>query len=72
MEGGWVQKRLYDTVWSDEKEVEEGTEKHRLYHCPCWKGGQKPDPRKSGELGAEEQEHHRRIGSGKEESRRTP
>ena len=35
-------KRLYDIGLSDEKTCrgcnrEEGTEKHRLYHCPCWK-----------------------------------
>ena len=37
-EGGWVQQRLVDIGWSDESECqachkEEGTEKHRLYHC---------------------------------------
>ena len=41
VEGTWVQKRLYDIGWSDEKKcpgcnIEEGTEKHRLCHCPCW------------------------------------
>ena len=40
--GGWFQKRMYDIGWSGEKKCrgcnkEEGTEKHRLYHCPCWK-----------------------------------
>ena len=39
--GGWVQKRFYDIGWSDDKTCQgcnkEGTEKHRLYHCPCWK-----------------------------------
>ena len=39
LEGGWVQKRLFDIGWSDDSECqachkEEGTEKHRLYHCP--------------------------------------
>ena len=34
MEAGWVQKRLYDIGWTDEKKCggcisEEGTEKHR-------------------------------------------
>ena len=34
-----MQKRLCDIGWSDEKKCrccnkEEGTEKHRLYHCP--------------------------------------
>ena len=42
VEGDWMLKRLYDIGWSDEKTCrgcnrEEGTEKHRLYHCPCWK-----------------------------------
>ena len=35
VEGGWVQKRMYDVGWSDEKKCrrcgeDEGTEKHRL------------------------------------------
>ena len=42
VEGDWMLKRLYDIAWSDEKTCrrcnrEEGTEKHRLYHCPCWR-----------------------------------
>ena len=37
-----MQKRLYDISWSDEKKCrgcnkQGGTEKHILYHCPCWK-----------------------------------
>ena len=41
LEGGWVQKRLFDIVCSVESECqashkEEGTEIHRLYHCPEW------------------------------------
>ena len=37
LEGGWVQKKLSDTGWSDESEWRachkaEGTEKHRLHH----------------------------------------
>ena len=41
LEGGWTQKRLFDISWSDVSQcpacrVEEGTEKHRLYHCPGW------------------------------------
>ena len=37
-----MQKMLYDIGFSDEKKCqgcnkEEGTEKHRLYYCPCWK-----------------------------------
>ena len=39
---GWVPKRLHDIEWSDDKMrrgcgMEEGTEKHRLHHCPEWK-----------------------------------
>ena len=42
VEGSWVQRRLYDIGWSDEKKCqgcdkEESTEMHRVYHCPCWK-----------------------------------
>ena len=41
LEGGCVQKKLFDTGWSDESECqachqEDGTAKHRLYHCPEW------------------------------------
>ena len=44
LEGGWVQKQLFDIGWSDESECqacrkEEGTEKHRLHHCPGWNEG---------------------------------
>ena len=38
---GWTQKRLFYIGWSDISkcqacQMEEGTEKHRLYHCPEW------------------------------------
>ena len=41
LEGGWTHKRLLDSGWSDVNQcqacqLEEGTEKHRLYHCPEW------------------------------------
>ena len=41
LEGGWVQKRLFDIGWSNESKChachkEEGSEKHRLFHCPGW------------------------------------
>ena len=41
LEGGWTQQRLFDIGWSDVSQcqacqLEEGTEKHRLYHCPEW------------------------------------
>ena len=47
LEGGWVQKKLFDIGWSDESECQachtaEGTEKHRLYHCPESLRSQKP------------------------------
>ena len=41
LEEGWTQKLLFDIGWSDIRQcqacqMEEGTEKHRLYHCPEW------------------------------------
>ena len=41
LEGGWTQKRLLDIGWSDVSQcqachMEEGTEKHWLYHCSEW------------------------------------
>ena len=41
LEGGWFRKRLFDIGWSNESKCqachkEEGTEKHRHYHCPDW------------------------------------
>ena len=41
LEGGWAQKRLFDIGLSDVSQCqachkEEGTEKHRLYHCSKW------------------------------------
>ena len=42
VEGGWVQQFVYDIGFVERMEVkgcsqEEGTEKHRLYHCPSWR-----------------------------------
>ena len=39
--GGWTQKGMFDIGWSDVSQcqacqIEEGTEMHRLYHCPEW------------------------------------
>ena len=39
--GGWTQKRVFDIGWSNFSQcqacqMEEGTEEHRLYHCPEW------------------------------------
>ena len=53
VEGGLVQKRLYDTGWSDDKKCRGcskvgGTEKHRLYHCPCWKEDRNQIPEELG------------------------
>ena len=66
MREGW-----YDVGWADEKKCrgcnkEEFTEKHRLYHCPCWKEVRNQIPEKVWDMGAEGQ-----AGGGKEESRRT-
>ena len=41
LEGGWVQKRLFDIGWSDESKCqachkEEGAETHRIYHFQEW------------------------------------
>ena len=41
LEGDETQKRLFDIGWSDVSQsqacrIEEGTEKHRLHHCPEW------------------------------------
>ena len=41
LEGRWTQKRLFDIGWSDAShcqacQMEEGTEQHRVYHCPEW------------------------------------
>ena len=41
LEGGWRQKRLFDIGWSDVSQgqacqKEDGTQKHRLYHCLEW------------------------------------
>ena len=41
LEGGWTQKRLFDIGCSDVSQcqacrTEEGTETHRLCHCPEW------------------------------------
>ena len=49
VEGGWVQKKLCDTGWSDVKKCggckKEETEKHGLCHCPSWRevGNQIPE-----------------------------
>ena len=54
LEGGCTPKRLFDIVgWSDVSQcqacqMEEGTEKHRLYHCPEWYEVRREIPEVSG------------------------
>ena len=56
VEGGWVQKRVYDIGWSEdmrrESGKEEGTEKHRLFFSRV-EGGQTPDAGCGEEMGAQ-------------------
>ena len=49
LEGGWVQKRLFDIgLWDVSQcqpcQMEEGTEKHRFYHCPEWHAARRDIP----------------------------
>ena len=49
LEGGWVQKKLFDVGWSNESKCqachkEEGTEKQRLYQCPGWNEVRRQSP----------------------------
>ena len=49
LEGGWVQKKLFDIGRSDESECQachkaEGTEKHRFYHCAEWNKNRRTIP----------------------------
>ena len=70
LECGWTQRRLFDVGWTDISQCqacqeEEGTEKHRLYHCP---EGTQSDGRSQrfSESCSKKQEPQRRGGSGKE------
>ena len=41
LECGWARRRSFDVDWSEISQrqacqKEEGTEQHRLYHCPEW------------------------------------
>ena len=70
LEGGWTQKRLFDFGWSDISQcqacqMEEGTEKHRLYRCPQWYEVRREIPKPS-ESWSKKQEPQRSFGSGKE------
>ena len=61
-----MQKRLCDIGWSDDEKCrgcskEEGTDKHRLYHCPSWNESQNPDPRGFGEVRTMGQTVERRL-----------
>ena len=51
-------------------EKEEGTEKHRLHHCPEWYEVRREIQKFSGSW-SKKQEPQRRSGNGKEESSRT-
>ena len=71
LEGGWVHKKLFDTGWSDLSECqachkEEGTEKHRLHHCPRWHEVRREMHETLQKVGAKTRERQRRSGSGKE------
>ena len=66
VEGGRVQRRLYDTGLSGEKKCrgcnnEEGREKHRLYHCPCWKEIGSQIPEKLRKMGAKNKDIKERL-----------
>ena len=57
LEGGWTQQRLFDIGWSDVRQcqacqLEEGTERHRLYHCPEWNDIRRDIPQGFQEVGA--------------------
>ena len=71
----WVEKRLFDTCWSDESKCqacheEEGTEKHRLYNCPGWYEIRREIPGRSRKP-TENKNIQRESGSGKEVSSST-
>ena len=75
LEGGWVQKKLYDIGWSDESECqachkEEGTEKHRFYHCPEWNEIRREIP-EAFRKWEQRPQLQRKSGSGKEVSSST-
>ena len=76
LEGGWVQKKLFGIGWSDKSECqawykEEGTEKHRLYHCPERHEVRRERSQRLSESGIKNREFQRSA-SGKEVLRRTP
>ena len=65
------QKRLFEIGWSDVSQcqpcqVGEGTEKHRLYHCPEWYEVRREIPEAFGKWQQKKRKHQRRSGSGKE------
>ena len=73
--GGWKHKRLFDIGWSDVSQcqacqMEEGTEKHRLYHCAGWHEI-RWEIRSPSESGSKRWKPRRKSGSGKEVSSRT-
>ena len=57
---GWTQQRLFDIGWSDVSQCqackkEQGTEKHRLYHCPQWYEVRREIPEVHKKVGAKNQ-----------------
>ena len=77
VEGGWVQTRLYDTGWSDEKKCRgcNREKKHREAQAvplSVREGSWEPDPKMIGEMVSNGPTRRSRVGSGKVESRRTP
>ena len=72
--GGWTHKRLFDIGWSDVREsracqMEEGTEKHMLYHCLEWHAVGRRSQRLS-RNGNRRRRCRRKSGNGKEVSLR--
>ena len=65
-----MQTRLYDIDWSDDDKCqgcnkEEGTERHRISHCPCRNDVRSEIPVELRKW-EQEQAHQRRNKSGKE------
>ena len=52
VEGRWVHKRLYDTRWSHEEMCTGCNKESEAVPLSVMEGGQKPDPRWLGEMGA--------------------
>ena len=66
LEGGWTQKTLFDIGWSDVSQcqacrMEEGTEKHRLYHCSEWHEIRREIVEAFTQSGSKKRERRRRL-----------